>query len=371
MAHHLNRLVSTDILISVRIMLKQSRLLAFTPGPQEGTYSVQPSHMRVKYPENHDNHDPANPEFFSVSYFHQRIRLSEICRAVVDSLPHFFDGIESVNYEQIISLDSKFKDLINNLPAFFQLDKESDLYYTSPQLTIQCYLIHLGIYTRISRLHQPFLVRGFTDPKYAFSRIACLNSSRAVLKICHTLEEKKDDLALIPARLGTVVHHVFMATVVFVMDLCSNKVEGCEEQRQAEVTQACRMLDGLKNDSTMAAQFLNPLMEILQKHKDKLHSQSTVPSNEPTDVGIDQSHGPLKHSQGQGYPYGSGQDASATASGQRTGMEQPHANDWEFDQMMQQYIDLGQTIDAPTWDNLFADFDSHHTSDARGAVFYG
>lgn len=106
-------------------------------------------------------------------------------------------------------------------------------------------LIHLGIHTRRSKLHQPFLVRGFTELKYAFSRNACLHSACTVLEVCHMLEEKKDDLAFIPARPGTVVHHVFMAAVVPVMDLCFNEVDGHEEQRQAEVMRACRMLDEL------------------------------------------------------------------------------------------------------------------------------
>lgn len=38
--------------------------------------------------------------------------------------------------------------------------------------------------------------------------------------------------------------------------------------------------------------------------------------------------------------------------------------------MMQMYIELGQNIDAPTWDNLFADFDSYHTLDAGGNDFF-
>ncbi|KAJ5555319.1 hypothetical protein N7461_003789 [Penicillium sp. DV-2018c] len=346
-------------------------LLAFTPGPLEGTYSIQPSHMRVNHPQDEEDrdHNDGNLALLSTSYFLQRVRLSEICRAVVDSLPQFED-VENVDYRQIISLDGKFEELIKTLPAFFRLDDRSDLYHTAPHLAIQRYLIHLGIHTRRSRLHQSFLVRGFTDQKYAFSRDACLNSSRTVLEICRTLEEEKNSLASIPARLATVVHHLFMATVVLVVDLCSTKVEGFEEQRQAEVTQACRMLDDLKNDSTMAARFLNPLMEILQKHKDRLHHQSAVSARAPTDSRISQSlrdplrvfHEPLSDI---------GQDTSANPGGQRAATGQSYADDWEFDHMMQQYIDLGQNIDGPTWNNLFDDFDSYHMSDVGGAIFYG
>ncbi|EAU38550.1 predicted protein [Aspergillus terreus NIH2624] len=360
-------------------------LLAFTPGPQEGTYSIQPSQMHVNQPHYLEScdQDAGNVSMLSTAYFLERVRLAEVCRAVVDSLSPL-RMIENANYEQVIFLDGKFEDLIRSLPAFFRLDQGSELLYTAPQLTLQRYLIHLGIYTRRSRLHQPFVVAGFTDPKYTFSRNACLNSSRAVLQICYKLEEKKDDLELIPARLATVVHHVFMAAVVLVMDLCSNKVEGLEEQRQAEVTRACRMLDSLKQDSAMAAKLAHPLMEILQKHKESLQQSqsSAVPLTvvvPPADGRISQVssdpssdfHGSLSNTIGQHTStttaIGGGQQPAARTEHE----QQPYVEDWEFDAMMQQYIDLGQNIDGPSWGSLFDDLDSHHMTDAGGAVFYG
>ena len=387
-AHCCHRLVRCSRLLvdSSANTKARKRLLAFTPGPQEGTYSIQLSQMHVNrphYPESCEN-DAGDVSLLSTSYFLQRVRLAETCRAVVDSLP-LSKTIENVSYERIILLDGKFEDLIRSLPAFFRLDQGSELFYTAPQLTLQRYLIHLGIYTRRSRLHQPFVVAGFTDPKYTFSRNACLNSSRSVLQICYQLEEKKDDLELIPAKLATVVHHVFMATVVLVMDLCSNKVEGLEEQRQAEVTRACRMLDSLKQDSAMAAKLAQPLIEILQKHKERLQ-QSQSSTMRLTVVGP-----PDTHRISQIFPNPSSdfhrslpttidQYASATTAsgaGQQPAaqseheQQQPYVEDWEFDSMMQQYIDLGQNTDRPSWDSLFDDLDSHNMTDAGGAVFYG
>ena len=374
------------LLISLSTDAKaRQRLLAFTPGPQEGTYSIQLSQMYVNQPNYLEScdHDAGDVSLLPTSYFLQRVRLAEICRAVVDSLSPL-DMIENANYEQVIFLDGKFEDLIRSLPAFFRLDQGSELLHTAPQLTLQRCLIHLGIYTRRSRLHQPFVVAGFTDPKYMFSRNACLDSSRAVLQICYKLEEKKDDLELIPARLATVVHHVFMAAVVLVMDLCSNKVEGLEEQRQAEVTRACRMLDSLKQDSAMAAKLARPLMEILQKRRDRLQQSqsSAVPLTmavPPADSRIGQVSPNPPSDFHRSLPNNLGQYTSTTtASGgdqqpaARTEHEQePHVKDWEFDAMMQQYIDLGQSIDGPSWGSLFDDLDSHHMTDAGGAVFYG
>lgn len=301
---------------------------------------------------------------------------------MVDSLAPF-DMFEDANYPHVIFLDGKFENLIGSLPACFRLDQTSELTYTAPQLTLQRCLVHLGIYTRRSRLHQPFVVAGFADSKYAFSRNACLASSRAVLQICYKLEEKKDDLELIPARLATVVHHVFMAAVVLVTDLCSNKVEGLEEQRQAEVTRACRMLDSLKQDSPMAAKLAHPLMEILQKHKERLQQcqSSAVPaavvsppadnrSSQATPNSSTELPRPLLDTLGQyTSTSASGADQHPAAG---TGQEQePNVNDWNFDAMMQQYVDLSQNANGSSWGPLFDDLDSHQMRDAGGAVFYG
>jgi len=297
--------------------------------------------MCVNYPqdlESRDNSESISP----MSYLFQRIRLSEICRAIVDSLPRFLD-IESVNYDHIMALDSQFEAMAANLPPLSHLNHPSHT-PLSPQVIIHQYLVHLGIHTRRSKLHQPFLVRGFIEPKYAYSRNACLRSARTVLEVFHMLEDRKESLACIPGRLGMVVHHIFMATVVLVMDLCFNKAshekQEQEAQRQEEVMQACRILDKLKQESTLAKKFLDPLMEILQKHKSR--------------YGV---HQPLV----PGPVTASGHDHSIPSLVDNNSETLPMANeDWAFDQMMQNYIDLGPSVDVPVWDDLLADFDSYN-----------
>ncbi|KAJ3491666.1 hypothetical protein NLG97_g5551 [Lecanicillium saksenae] len=347
-------------------------LLAFTPGPQEGTYSILPSHINVNLPYAPEQYSSEFEDIplLSTSYFLQRIRLAEICREVVDSLPGLKIA-EDVDYDHVIFLDGKFEELVKTLPVFFRLDRGHDLLYAAaPQLTIQCCLIHLGIYTRRSRLHQSFLTAGLTNPKYAFSRAACLDSSRAVLKICYMLEEKKDDLELIPARLATVVHHVFMAAVVLLMDLCSHTVEELEGRREVEVNRACRMLDSLKQDSVMAARLAQPLMDILQKHREglqKTQSSERLPAVHPgiqppvhISSTFQESRAPI--SDGGDHPEGAAQEEHESSQCER---------DWEFDAMMQEYIDMGPSIDGPFWSSLFDDLDSHQTEDGWHGAFSG
>lgn len=338
--------------------------------------------MRVHQPYLTETSDGGvdNTSLLYNPYFVQRLRLAELCRAVVDSRS-LLTTTEDMNYEQVILLDAQFENLIRRLPAIFQLGKESELTGATPQLALQRYLIHLGIYARRSRLHQPFIIAGLTDSRYAFSRNAGLSSSRAVLDICYKLEENRDDLELVPARLATVVHHVFMATVVLAMDLCSNKVDGLEEQRQADVTRACRALDSLKQDSKIASRLAQPLMEILQRHKDKLQKQQPPATSATTAVPTDKSmahavptpgslHRPLATSTGRNISV----VAASTDNEQlptATEVDGPSIEGWEFDAMMQEYIDMGPNIDGPSWGSIFDDIDAHHMTDAWDTAFTG
>ncbi|RJE24526.1 hypothetical protein PHISCL_03113 [Aspergillus sclerotialis] len=332
-------------------------LLAFSPGPQQGTYLVHPSHMRVNYPQEPESRDGVPS---SISFFLQVIQLSEICRTVVDTIPCIFEDTELSNYEQIITLDTRFEDFINSLPPFFSLEWKDDD-NTDPQIATQRYLIHLGTHTRRSKLHQPFLVRGFTEPKYAYSRMACLRSARTILEVCRIFQEKQGNVAYIPARLGAVVHHVFTAAVVLVMDLCFNKVNGDEEQRQEEVMRACRMLDELKRDSPMAAKFLGPLMEILQKYKVRLLEQDPLSS-----TSLPAQHGSFRPATAANPHTYNTIDQPATLD-TRTAAT---SDDWDFDQMMQNYIDLGQNANVPVWDDLFAEVDSYNTLGSGSNDFF-
>ncbi|KFX97534.1 hypothetical protein O988_04814 [Pseudogymnoascus sp. VKM F-3808] len=369
-------------------------LLAFSGGPQEGTYLIHPAHMHVRYPQivsgdliaqsDQSNGSESTPT--SMAYFLQRIRLSEICRTIVDSIPRYVDDIDMIDYDQIVALDDQFEDLIKRFPVFFHLDEESRLLsrgtdHKFPHIATQRYLIHLGVLNRRCKLHQPYLRRGFVESKYAFSRDMCLRSARNALEVNRVLEKTKSDLGCAPARFGTVVHHVFMATVVLVMDLCFNKIEGQEEQRQAEVMGACRMLREAKQDSVLSKMFLDPLMDILQKHRALvLSDQKPLSSSPPTvnnscalpdkriyDTLKSVSQQPLR------FPsVSSGNQCTDNISPMappRPASQQYHMTETHdctgIDEIMQNYIDFGPNMDIPRWNELFADLDSHKAMDGN------
>lgn len=45
-------------------------------------------------------------------------------------------------------------------------------------------------------------------------------------------------------------------------------------------------------------------------------------------------------------------------------------DDWGFDEMMQNYIDLGTNVEVPVWDSLFTDFDSYRALASGGNEFF-
>lgn len=322
----------------------------------------------------------------SMSYFLQRIRLSEICRTIVDSIPRYLGDIDMVDYDQIIALDDQFEDLIKSFPVFFHLDEESRLLsrgtdHTFPHIATQRYLIHLGALNRRCKLHQPYLIRGFVESKYAFSRDVCLRSARTALEVNRVLEKTKTDLGCAPARFGTVMHHVFMATVVLVMDLCFNKIEGQEAQRQAEVMRACRMLQEAKQDSVLSKMFLDPLMHILQKHRALVLSDQKSLSFTPSearnshispDKNIHESPNSISQRPMHFHNVtGANQCTDNTSSMvpvnptvQQYDITQTYDHTG-IDEIMQNYIDIGPNMDIPRWNELFADLDSHQAMDGN------
>lgn len=317
--------------------------LGVTGGPMEGTYSVQPRHIATNFPRHLEEEDIAreSPSFerpLSVptasSYFIQRIRLAEICRKIIDATPLGTWGSDSTRYEDVMALDLEFEKFKRELPPFFQdtpeaLERYRELYRQRPAILVQKHTVNMIYQNRRCRLHQPYLVRGFSDAAYAQSRDVCLQSARAVLAVNYQLK-KEELLAASLLSLSGTHHHIFFATVALVMDLCFNKTDGDEQQeaaRRAEVMDACRLLEEAKDRSPVAKRFLDSLMDVLKKHKVRLFDTTTdteqvVLPALPTAV--------------------SEFDPTGTAQS-------------EFEEIWQSYIEHGPTMDLPDWAELFDD----------------
>lgn len=173
------------------------RLSAFSGGPLEGTYVYNPSQMKVDYPLNADDEDITSTGELrdlplsvptSMTHFIHRIRLAELCREAVDTMPSILLDNQAANYDVVLALHSKFQNYIQQIPIFFRLDVPSiqqsrDICRDRPYIAWQRALLHFSFNTRLCRLHRSFHLEGLTDPRYSFSRVTCSSSAQTVLEL--------------------------------------------------------------------------------------------------------------------------------------------------------------------------------------------
>ncbi|KAK8187514.1 uncharacterized protein BKA78DRAFT_191448 [Phyllosticta capitalensis] len=348
-------------------------LLSFLGGPQEGTYAINPKQMRVSYPANADDEliTTADAHYnlplsvpTSMSSFIQRVKLAELCREVVDTLPSTLVDPRELDYEVVLSLDTKLQNHLRDLPFFFQLDsaniqRSRNICRERPYIAWQRTMIHFSAQTRICRLHRPFLLEGSSNPKYAFSRMTCIRAAHTVLE----LRKSMDDLEpreLDGTRFAHVMQHVFMATVILATNACFDPNEPHVQARKAEVMAACKVLEKDQQQSTIANQGIqkgiDTIRNMLQKHKGQAEqdAESAVAgTNTPfPSYGKDCEElgdpGESKASKGA-------DDVPHTWSeGPQGGIVEP-SEDW--DQLWSDFFDVAPGLDTPNWNSLLNDMD--------------
>ncbi len=260
------RLVSSIWYVDIWKKLRFHRILCFMSGVQCGHYNIPPNHMAVEYPSNVDDEritadgNYAQPDHVNteLSYFRFRIKIAIAIREMADDAWNCSCSIDELPYEAILQFDKKF--------SSFLIDPEHDLpsqgsTSNATLLAKQHDMVSFGTHTRLSRLHRPYLARGARDPKFAYSRMVCLRSARTVIEIGKRMMTYTDDLMSL--RYWCVNHHIFVATVILVMDYCFNREEPRAKARKEEILDAFRLLEGVPGESTIATRGLWKLRKLL------------------------------------------------------------------------------------------------------------
>lgn len=242
------------------------------------TYSINPLHMNVRRPLNIEDEDIETSETglplstpTCMSYTLHRLRLAEICREVVDEMaPEYFQGQE-LPYEKILDLDRRLHSAYSEAPAFFRFDQVSrrayrNLYRERPQIAWQRAFLQQGFHSRVCRLHREYFVRGAKDPRYSYSHVVCLQSARKILEVKRIMDDEEPRFTPNSSFFWTVMHHVFMAAVTLLIDVCFNWDDILADKRKEEVIDACRMLSRAQQSSSVAREGINAMMEILRKY---------------------------------------------------------------------------------------------------------
>ncbi|CAI7641036.1 unnamed protein product [Penicillium palitans] len=253
-------------------------LIGFLSGPQEWTYSINPQHMVVQQPLNVEDEDIDHNEKgvplstpTAMTYSLCRSKLAVVCRQIVDEMAYYHFHEQEVPYEKILELDQKLHKICVELPSFFRFDQTSrreysELYRERPTLAWQRALVQQGYYSRLCRLHRHYLVRGAKDPKYSYSHVVALRSARKVLEVKRIMDEEDPVFTPHSSIIWAVMHHVFMAAAILLIDVCFNWDDILAEKRKEEVLDACRMLSRAQQSSPIAREGIKAMMGILRKH---------------------------------------------------------------------------------------------------------
>ncbi|KAI0595400.1 hypothetical protein F4775DRAFT_595351 [Biscogniauxia sp. FL1348] len=335
-------------------------LLGLMGGPLDGTYTVQPRHMNVKLPRNLNDSDlgiVSDTTTFPVeiptqmSCFLQRIRLAEICRAVVDARAPGSPDVEITDFDTVSSLDGLFKQALAEFPPFLHI--EEPVPPGSPRhLALQRALILLGFHIRRARLHRPFLLHDTENQRYLPSREQCLRSARTVLDISielldGSLAVNQTETGPQPYRLGLVISAMFMATTILALSIgldsaraIPSNVGGADTHR--ELSRACRVLAAVGKTSEVAAGLVRGLKGVLRRYRVS---------------GIDDPDGPTALPNDHDRPYVSsmGLGASPPAESLENGRDGNMPIDLEFEGLWSDVLSGMPLMEG--YDQIFADLD--------------
>ncbi|KAH7127778.1 hypothetical protein B0J13DRAFT_564507 [Dactylonectria estremocensis] len=258
-------------------------MLARFPGPQEGTYLINPEHMAVRKPANINDEDLDEEREIvgkpmdqptTMSYSLHRIRFLEISREFTDKAPISKSSSSSQPYDMVLQIDAAIERFTTQEASpFFRISLTEleklplDDPWRSPTAKINRHMYNFYIHSQGCRLHLPYLARGTVDPAYAHSRQACLRSARIITGRVQQLVKEDFGFAHMMLRLGVAMHGLFLATIALVFDLCLTNGAADDDSRQREVEFAWRTLKNAESQSTTVARGMNILRHIMDKYK--------------------------------------------------------------------------------------------------------
>lgn len=360
-------------------------MLSFMSGPQCGTYMIHPKQMNVDYPANVDDaairttNDYAQPLDVAteMTYFIFRNKISEVFRDIVDTAADRGCELEDLPYDIVLEFDKRLHQLMNDAPLFFKYDFRSKAVNDSidqkmPFIAYQRSMGQFGLHTRLSRLHRPYLARGAHDPRYSYSRIICLRSARTVIELSSQMMTPSQHFE--PIRVWTIVHHIFVSTVILVMDYCFNREDPQATQRKEEILECFRLLERSQEESTIARQGLKQLREFLNFRKWKGAQTAPEPSYDVhinptshphTGTSLDDNNNSGSSSvvpmPQQAYGYQPGESFAGYEFNNPHFHQAQNPQQWtNMDDSLLEYLNFDANLDTAEWDTLFQNVEGNN-----------
>ncbi|KAK4057888.1 hypothetical protein OIO90_001107 [Microbotryomycetes sp. JL221] len=237
-----------------------------------GAYSVHTSQNHSVAPHNVNDSDLTDDgpfvdrpmsEYTDTSMTKLKIQCVDLYRQFVDHL----NLNQPAQYPFIIEMDAQICRLIDTFPQHFtdvsSVGKGEGL--TDMVKLKECLLIRITAANRHLRLHRPYLIRGYTDERFAASKERCVNSARAVLALLKIARQRCPELT----RLWIVLFYSFVASVVIFIDL-TRRPNNATRQALHEALTAFRYAESNSAAARNAASLLTGLLAAEQEIRDEM-----------------------------------------------------------------------------------------------------
>ncbi len=207
-----------------------------------------------------------------MSYCLLRLGLAEISRECADRSPLCADVSGEDKYSTVMYIDTELRRFESQLPRYYcfqHVEGENPALLCEPQtpaIAVQRYLLNLHIHTQICKAHFPYLARGSLESKFAYSRKACIDSARHIIRMETEMEKEKIPALEIRLRFCTIVYDILIASIVLLVDMCLNVAAGRIESHSFETAEACRILEKARGRSATVEKVHDFLMQLLRKH---------------------------------------------------------------------------------------------------------
>lgn len=236
-----------------------------------------------------------------MSYFLQRLQLAEISRSIVDQYQDntalSSSGLPG-SHAQVMSMDAMLDNMVHAIPPFFLLDNyKHPVSPTDGGVFVQAYLLNSIIQTQRCKLHIGYLgLKPSYDPAYAYSRDTCLRAARQIVRAELQLERTQHVFSLVRLRLSGILHAVFMAGIVLLVDACTDgtglpQTDLC----RGEAAEALRIIGEARGHSLAAANLHASLRQLLGKFHPCGQYQQPKPASPPTTSAMNLMAAPIYH----------------------------------------------------------------------------
>lgn len=237
--------------------------------------------MAVNKPQNVDDEDCVDGEEIvgramneptSMSYSLERIRFAEIFRTSLERAQFAALSPDTISFQLVQELETQISRFWDDAPRFLCFNPDlSIIDMSASKITIQGYILNLFVHGQRCRVHLPYLARGQAGLAYATSRAACVESARLIIRMEMRLEEEEHDFASTRLRMSIVLHHIFLAFLVLLLDICLDTNGPRQISKSPEAAVAWRILQDAKAQSQQASTLVEPLGRVMRKH-DVLHN---------------------------------------------------------------------------------------------------